>query len=385
MRRHLACRCKYCHSKKQCCCQLACPNKCGEDVLQDEIHEHRKLCPFEMVECKHQCGARLTRCEIEKHHKTCERQLVQDFQLMYSENLQNIYEEIESNANIISEATDTVKDETDTLKQSVADIEQITINYYERDENILGCNSIILLLILVLLISLTVMMTQMQVKLETISINNNKLSKQIDHKMNKVENSWLLKYDEQKHNDYLPVIMKMTDFTEKRKHKRSWYSDPFFVSKDGCQMCLLVDASGRTDQKDTFISVYLYVEDLHNVTVEHYSQCKWPVSREFSVELLNHYTNSSHHCQKLTVVSNPGSRRFDFVDTNLIFSGLGCYNFISHKILSESGHIYSGNDTLYFRILYEEKPTNTVHKHRFVDIFLNYCIKIIAAHLFFQC
>ena len=39
---------------------------------------------------------------------------------MYSENLQNIHEEIESNANIISEATDTVKDEIDTLKQSVA-------------------------------------------------------------------------------------------------------------------------------------------------------------------------------------------------------------------------------------------------------------------------
>ena len=55
----------------------------------------------------------------------------------------NIYEEIESNANIISEATDTVKDEIDTLKQSVADIEQITINYYERHENILGCNSIL--------------------------------------------------------------------------------------------------------------------------------------------------------------------------------------------------------------------------------------------------
>ena len=57
----------------------------------------------------------------------------------------------------------------------------------------------------------------------------------------------------------------MTDFTEKRKNKESWYSDPFFVSKDGCEMCLRVDSSGYTDQKDTFISVYLYMKDLHDI------------------------------------------------------------------------------------------------------------------------
>ena len=57
----------------------------------------------------------------------------------------------------------------------------------------------------------------------------------------------------------------MTDFREKRKHKKSWYSDPFFVSKDGCEMCLQVDASRYTDQKDTFISVYLYIKDFQDI------------------------------------------------------------------------------------------------------------------------
>ena len=49
------------------------------------------------------------------------------------------------------------------------------------------------------------------------------------------------------------------------------------------------------------------------------------------------------------------------VDKSLSFSGWGCYNFISHKILSKSRHVYSGNDTLYFRILYEDTPTNVPH------------------------
>ena len=161
----------------------------------------------------------------------------------------------------------------------------------------------------------------------------------------------------------------MTDFTEKRKNKKSWYSDPFFVSQDGCEMCLWVDVSGYIDQKDTFISVYLYIKDLHDIAVEHYSICKWPLSEEFNVELLNHYTDSIHQCQKMMVVSNPEISEFEFVNTNLIFSGPGCYNFISrsHKILSGSKRIYRGNGTLYFRILYDDKPKNVVHQHHSVD------------------
>ena len=72
------------------------------------------------------------------------------------------------------------------------------------------------------------------------------------------------------------------------------------------------------------------MKDLHDIVVEHYSHCKWPLSGEFNVELLNHYTDSIHHRQNMMVVSNPEISEFEFVNTNLIFSGLGCYNFISH-------------------------------------------------------
>ena len=44
------------------------------------------------------------------------------------------------------------------------------------------------------------------------------------------------------------------------------------------------------------------------------------------------------------VVSNPEISEFEFAYTNLIFSGLGCYNFISQKILSGSKYIYIGNE-----------------------------------------
>ena len=38
-------------------------------------------------------------------------------------------------------------------------------------------------------------------------------------------------------------------------------------------MCLRVDASGCTDQTDTFISIQLYVKDHRDIT----DHCKWPL------------------------------------------------------------------------------------------------------------
>ena len=185
MRRHLAtlsCKCKHCHSKKQCCCLVVCPNKCGQDILRDKVDEHRKVCPSKVVECKYKCGVKLPQCDIEKHYKTCKCQ-VENFQSMYNENLKNIYKEIKTNAGKISEAKDTLKDEMDMLKQSVENIEQITGDY-EKYQGILGCNSLLLLIILVLLISLTVTLTKMQANLEMFSNDheNNKALKEINHK-----------------------------------------------------------------------------------------------------------------------------------------------------------------------------------------------------------
>ena len=74
-------------------------------------------------------------------------------------------------------------------------------------------------------------------------------------------------------HDYqiLPVVFVMANFRGKRVNKESWLSDPFFVSRDGCQMCLRVDASGYKTLSDTFISIYLYMIDFND------SNCNWPL------------------------------------------------------------------------------------------------------------
>ena len=171
----------------------------------------------------------------------------------------------------------------------------------------------------------------------------------------KEEISWFSKLESSDEYDYqiLPVILKMTNFTEKKKNKESWYSNHFFLSRDGCQMCFRVDASGYKTSKDTFISVYLYM-----INFDH-GNCNWPLlSGNFFVELLNQFSDNVHHRKNLMITNDPGNSKV--LDENLSFSGWGYDKFLSNKILSKSRHVYSGNDTLYFRIFYENTPTNVV-------------------------
>ena len=48
---------------------MSCPNNCGqENIARDDIDEHRKACPLEMIECEY-CEDRITRNEVKKHNK----------------------------------------------------------------------------------------------------------------------------------------------------------------------------------------------------------------------------------------------------------------------------------------------------------------------------
>ena len=52
---------------------IACPNHCETDnILREDMDEHRKVCSLEVVSCKYVklgCGTRMARKEVEKHGK----------------------------------------------------------------------------------------------------------------------------------------------------------------------------------------------------------------------------------------------------------------------------------------------------------------------------
>ena len=49
---------------------IRCPNTCGKNnIPRDNMDDHIKVCPLEMIQCKYQCGARIARKEVEKHNQ----------------------------------------------------------------------------------------------------------------------------------------------------------------------------------------------------------------------------------------------------------------------------------------------------------------------------
>ena len=390
MIKHLAasnCLCKHCHSNQQCYCFVTCPNNCGQDVLQGELDKHRRQCPLELVECEYQCGTKIVQCEKQEHYKNCQ---IKHFQLRLNENLKNVYEKTE----IIF----------DMLKQSMRNTEQITRHCRNSSENnqiSLSYHMKLLLMILCLLTAiLVIMMVQMQTQFrcdnadiiksgdvsasplqetdfkhereeESTSHDDNydtfngggapplqeaNLKHTCEDESTSNDNNKNLKpnlFDKQKmhKHDYqiLPVVFVMEKFRKKRLNEESWYSDPFFVSKDGCQMCLRVDARGYKTLRDSFVSVYLYMIKFNR------RNCNWPLLRgNFAVELFNQFSNDIYHRGSMKIANNPDNGKT--LNESLSFSGWGYYNFISHDKIYE--HVYSGKDMLYIRILYEHEDVS---------------------------
>ena len=49
---------------------LTCPNNCGLDnIPQDDMDEHKKVCPLEVIQCAYQCGAIIARNEITEYNR----------------------------------------------------------------------------------------------------------------------------------------------------------------------------------------------------------------------------------------------------------------------------------------------------------------------------
>ncbi|XP_065893707.1 TNF receptor-associated factor 5-like [Dysidea avara] len=145
----------------------------------------------------------------------------------------------------------------------------------------------------------------------------------------------------------LPVIVKMSDFTEKIKNKLSGYSKPFFTFDGGHRMCLQVD----DDVDGTHISVYLFLmEGPHDDKLKRSG--KFPLMGTFTIELLNQLNDGNHYtrsvtfdsscfsnCTKRVLEGDKVSRRPQFIYDNIV--------------LHHNNYLIS--DNLYFRISYKEK------------------------------
>jgi len=86
----------------------------------------------------------------------------------------------------------------------------------------------------------------------------------------------------------VPVVVKMSDYTKKKRNFINWYSESFYTHPKGYKMCLYVYPPGS--DTGTHLLVYLFL-----MKGPYDDQLRWPLKGHCEVKLLNQISNSEHH------------------------------------------------------------------------------------------
>ena len=352
------CYCPYCdvtakgevisseHKEKCHKFPLPCPNDCGLDnIPQDNMDEHKKECPLEIIQCDVGCGTLMPRKDQKKHN---------------SETFYKFFHLLLAHRNHTIQAITTATSFTTGHNCWP----QLVFTY--------------LILFIIIVIALIMVGQEVIVK-DDYSSKDLKLFKHIQQNYPTLLWSIFLdKSSEQSSREYqvAPVILKLSDFSEKLKQKQRWYSSPFFVFKGGYQMYLgirLIDSS-KYDQFILRASLYVML-GLHDSTLAGDQQL---LNGSFTIELLNQFNDSNHIANEVTLIhSEVCNNKCNKV--SLYGRVVGRCNYpvsVPHDTLLDKNnvtYIYVRNNSLYFRISY--KNVDTLQMYSYYHFIMHYLIK----------
>ena len=309
--------CQYCHDtgehqfiegqhKEECPkLPLPCPNKCEVgSVPREDMKAHRKECPLEMIQCEYHnvgCEVRMTRQDQEKHKK----EKMEEHLMMTKHELTDTKATL---ANTESKLTDTNNQLASAL-QRISTLEVLL--YQATDKAVFRPNSVVL-----------ESSAEWSVKLTAMTI----MSKSGDQEC--------------------PVILKMSQFNNKKENDVQWYSDSFYTHNK-YKMCLRVDAAGHGDGKSTHLSVFLFL-----MKGPHDDKLTWPLRGKFRIKLLNQIRNSEHRSLTVTFDDNTlGGSDKRVTKDDRAADGWG-YHFISNEDLHKTTPTcqYLKDDCLFFQV-----------------------------------
>ena len=129
-----------------------------------------------------------------------------------------------------------------------------------------------------------------------------------------------------------PVIMKLPEFTTKKRNNEEWHSNSFYSHKKGYKMCLNACAAGDGVGKGTHLSVFLFI-----MKGTHDDELTWPLSGKFQVKLLNQISDCEHHLATVPFDDDDAAAG-RVTNGDRADGGLGDQEFISdedlHKVTS---------------------------------------------------
>ncbi|XP_065901628.1 TNF receptor-associated factor 4-like [Dysidea avara] len=128
-----------------------------------------------------------------------------------------------------------------------------------------------------------------------------------------------------------PIIVKMPEYSIRKRDNKDWYSNSFYSHDNGYKMCLNVCATGEGDGEGTHLSVFLcFMKGPHD------DELTWPLGEEFEMKLLNQIKDFQHHSKTIDydhedADDDIAGRVIDGSRSN----GWGQQEFISHKHLQK--------------------------------------------------
>ena len=402
MRSHLdtecPCYCPYCditaerevisseHKEKCHKFPITCPNNCSLDgIPRDDMDEHKKVCPLQMIQCEYQCGAVIARNKVEQHNENSILQHIYSVKHELTISFQNATEleskYLETERTLVTSTASL----SDTLKTIVFNLRSNALNA-KHDKSpsnyimpidlyhfkyfrlmIMSQQLLTILMIVFLLYYAHEYYTTVIAKsdLSTVSDIDINISLVIHDLIDKtpyfsLQNELQLEYWS-KIGLVAPVIIEMPDVNTHKNNKLVWFSNPFYAFKGGYLMCMKVSVAGYEDGEDTYMSVFL-----HLMKGQYDNELSWPMRGEYTIALLaidpvfmriteKHYMTVQFDTNITTVVEN--YQRVMMGKMNHI--GIGFPQYISHaKLFRENyfgqQHFLSRHNSLFFKISYKK-------------------------------
>ena len=395
------CYCPYCgitaerevisseHKEKCHKFPLTCPNKCGLDhIPRGDIDEHKKVCPFEVIQCEYQCGAMITRNEMDQHNK---KKMTEHMQLTFKETTTTVFNELRNEIKALRNDMPSHKDVCEVHKE-VCDLRKEFSEVCKgisgqgprleipRQDNIVVSPIRLYLTAIVLCAAVAILTAVLLQTYFTVTLDLDDTEPELVEKSKRKDEQQIIKLTQTEKlllslsesviygneslwplvlfassemlDQVVPVIIRMADFAKLREMEdEDWYSKSFLAFNEGYQMCLRVYPNGFGDGKGTHLSVFLHLmKGKHDDKLEQSGQ--WPLRGTFIIELLNQLSNKHHHSRKMVFsahTDDDSTKRV--VKGGKATTGWGLHQFISHSTLLH--HIDNGylkNNTLYFRV-----------------------------------
>ena len=339
---------------------LNCPNDCGlTDIIRSEMEEHLKKCPLQKTICKYHnigCKAMLTSEDQDEHDEAC---MKEHFQLMSKELVVAKKEIMDAKLrmNRAEQTTEQVRNELALTKEELMEAKlkagNAEQNLEKMTDELSGTKDELFIT---------------KAKINKAEQNTENMQKEFETRMLKVQEEFYQWKDTscsvflgmlpsldwqaklmvssmllEQSNIVAPVIVRITDVSEKIKNNETFQSPAFYTHRFGYRVCLTVAPNGMDEYKGFHVSVAI-----SHLSGPNDGKLSWPPKGQFTVTLMNQTKNNNHHFLTLSV-------RFRKLDTDSL--GYACKKFISHADLFavRSAHNYHTNDVMYMQVEYLAK------------------------------